>query len=81
MSVTPPTPTETATRLVVLGYLTAVAVPPIGFLLGVVVAIRFDKPSARHGVWIVVASLIAAVIWVLVLTSGVLTSSSNDLSY
>jgi hypothetical protein len=73
---------DSARRLVVLGYITAIAMPLIGFILGIVVATRpGSKANSRHGVWIIVVSLVASVVWILVFTSGVLTATSNDLNY
>lgn len=74
-------PSETIRRLVILGYITAVAMPLIGFVLGIVIATRPRKADSKHGVWIVIVSIIALAIWIVVFTSGVLTSSSNDLTY
>jgi hypothetical protein len=71
---------DSAHRLVVLGYITAVAMPLIGFILGIVVAIRLTKPNAKHGAWIIVVSVIASVVWILVFTSGALTATSTDLN-
>ena len=71
---------ESLRRLVVLGYLTAVAIPPVGFILGIVIAVR-RRAAYRHGLAIVAVSVVAAVIWVLLLSSGVLTSTSSDTSY
>ena len=71
---------ESLRRLVVLGYITAVAIPPIGFILGIVIAVR-RRAASKHGVAIVTVSIVAAVIWVLLLSSGVLTSTSSDTSY
>ena len=56
------------------------AIPPIGFTLGIVIAAR-RRAAYRHGVAIVAVSVVAAVIWVLLLGSGVLTSTSSDTSY
>ena len=72
---------DSARRLVVLGYITAVAMPLIGFILGIVVATRPGKPNSKHGAWIIVLSIIASIVWILVFRSGVLTATSNDLSY
>ena len=71
---------ERARRLVVLGYITAVALPPIGLILGIVLATRPAKASSRHWMWIIVVSIIGAVLWVLVFVSGALTSTNNDLT-
>jgi hypothetical protein len=65
-------------RLVVLAYIMAVSMPPIGFILGIVVAIRSAKMSSRHWAWIIVVSIIAAFVWILILTSGALSTASTD---
>ena len=72
---------ESARRLVVLGYITAVAMPLIGFILGIVVATRPVKAHSKHGVWIIVVSIVASVLWILVLASGVLAVTNTDLNY
>ena len=73
--------TESIRRLVVLGYITAIAIPPVGFIIAIYVGTRPTKTAAsRHWVWIVVVSLLAALVWTLVFVSGALTSTSNDLS-
>jgi hypothetical protein len=68
---------DTARRLLVLAYVTAFAIPPLGFLLGIVVAIRL-RAYSRQALLIIAISLVAAVIWVLVFSSGVLTTESNN---
>lgn len=67
-------------RLVVVGYITAVAIPPIGCIVGIVIVFR-RRPAYKHGLAMIVLSIIAAVIWVLLLSSGALTSASSDTSY
>jgi uncharacterized membrane protein len=73
-------PSDSAYRLIVLGYITAVAMPLVGLILGIVVATRSSRGNSKHGAWIIVISLIASIVWILVFSSGVLTASSNDLS-
>ncbi|HTP21583.1 MAG TPA: hypothetical protein VMJ65_18400 [Solirubrobacteraceae bacterium] len=68
-------------RLVVLGYITAFALPLLGLFLGIVVVTRPGKATARHGRWIIAISVVASVIWALVFLSGALTSPSNDMGY
>ncbi len=68
-----------ARRLVVIGYITAIAMPLIGFVLGIVVATRPSKAISRHGTWIIGVSVIASVVWILVFTSGLFTTPNNDL--
>jgi hypothetical protein len=68
-------------RLVVLAYITAVALPLLGLFLGIVVATRSDKATSKHGTWIIILSIVGSIIWALVFLSGVLTSTSNDMGY
>lgn len=65
-------------RLVVLGYITAVSMPPIGFILGIVVATRSTKASTKYGASIIVISIVASFVWILIVTSGVLSTASTD---
>jgi len=74
-------PSAGPSRLVVLGYITAFALPLLGLFLGIVIATRPAPATSRHGRWIIGLSIVASVIWVLVFTSGVLTSTSNDMGY
>jgi hypothetical protein len=67
---------EGAHRIVVLGYITAAAIPPVGLILGVILVARPATPNSKHGAWIIVISIIAAVVWVLLLSSGVINSTS-----
>jgi len=68
-------------RLVVLAYITAVALPLLGLFLGIVVATRSDRATSKHGTWIIILSAVGSVIWALVFLSGVLTSTTNDMGY
>jgi hypothetical protein len=65
-------------RLVVVSYILAVAMPPLGFILGVVVAVRGARVNSRHGLWIILVSVVAAGVWALVIASGALSSTNND---
>ena len=65
-------------RLVVVGYILAVAMPPIGFVLGVVVLARGARVKSRHGALIIAVSVVAAVAWVVILTSGALSTPSDN---
>ncbi len=71
---------DSARRLVVLGYITAVALPLIGLILGIVILTRPTKANFKHGALIILLSIIAGIVWILVFSSGALTSTSNDLS-
>ena len=67
-------------RLVVLGYITAVALPPIGLIIGIVVGLRARNTGSKQWLWIILVSIIGGIIWILVFLSGALASTSNDLS-
>lgn len=75
---TPNVGSASADQLVVLAYILAASMPPIGFVFGVVVAMRFPRVSSRHGRWIIVVSLIASLVWVLVIASGSLSTVNSD---
>jgi hypothetical protein len=68
---------ESTRRLLALAYITAFSIPPIGFGLGVVITVRFSDLRPRHGVWIIVISILASVIWMLVITSGALNTTDT----
>jgi hypothetical protein len=70
-------PSDSIQRLVVLGYITAVAMPPVGFILGLVLAVRLTKPNSTRGIWVIAVSVIAAVGWVLALATGLLSPNST----
>ena len=64
-------------RLVVVSYILAVAMPPLGFALGLVVVARGARVKSRHGVLIIVVSIVAAVVWALIIASGALNATNN----
>jgi len=74
-------PTSGPSRLVVLGYITAVALPLIGLVIGIIAVTRPARSTARHGRWIIAISIVAAIVWALVFASGVFTSTTNDMGY
>ena len=55
----------------------AVAVPPIGFGLGIVIAAGFRTLRSKHGVWIMVVSILASLVWILIITSGALKTTTT----
>lgn len=65
-------------RLVVVSYILAVAMPPLGFVLGVVVARRGARVRSRHGVLIILVSIVAAAIWALIIASGALKTTDTS---
>jgi hypothetical protein len=70
-------PSDSIQRLVVLGYITAIAMPPVGFILGLLLALRLTKPNSTRGIWIIAVSVIATIAWVLALAIGLLNPNSN----
>lgn len=68
--------TPTTQRLVVVGYITAIAMPPIGFIIGVVLMLS-SRVKSRHGLGIVLASVIGVLIWIVVVNSGTLSSTNQ----
>ncbi len=68
---------ETINRVVVLGYITAVAMPPVGLIIGVVLAVRLTTPDSRRGLWIILVSVVAAIAWALTLATGLVDPNSN----
>jgi hypothetical protein len=68
------TPSEALSRLLVLAYLTAISIPPVGLALAIVVGLRLSR---RHAIWIALLSLATAAVWILILTSGSLDSASS----
>ena len=67
-----------AYRFVVLAYIIAVSMPPIGFVLGLILAIRFDKPASKQGVWVIALSVVAALVWTAIVAGGALKTPSSD---
>jgi hypothetical protein len=69
---------ESFLRLVVVAYILAFAIPPVGLVLGVVVIFRGRRAKSKHGVLIIAVSIVAAVIWAAVIASGALTATDNN---
>jgi 4-amino-4-deoxy-L-arabinose transferase-like glycosyltransferase len=65
-------------RLVVVSYILAVAMPPIGFVLGLVVVSRGARAKSRHGVWIILVSIAAAGVWAVIIASGALNTTNSN---
>jgi len=64
----------TVERVVVLAYILAGAFPPIGFVLGIGLGVR---THSKHWRWIVLVSIVAAVIWALIIGSGALSTTNE----
>lgn len=61
---------EGAGALVVVGYIFAVLMPLIGFILGLVAVTRPVKAKSKHGVWIIVVSVLAFIGWIAILAAS-----------
>lgn len=73
-------PGPEAQRILALGYITAVAIPPVGLIIGIVIALRVQRPLNRHATWIIVISVIAAAAWIAVFASGAISATDNTIS-
>lgn len=60
----------------VVGYITAIAMPPIGFIIGLVLLLG-ARVKSRHGLGIVLASVLGVLIWIVVVNSGTLSSTNQ----
>jgi hypothetical protein len=70
-------PSDSVQRLVVLGYITAIAMPPVGFIVGLLLTIRLTKPDSKRGIWVIAVSVIGAIAWVLALATGLLSPNTT----
>lgn len=66
----------TIQRVVVVGYILAVAVPPLGFSIGLVLLLS-PRLRSRHGAWMVLLSIVAAVVWALMIGAGALKDTNQ----
>jgi hypothetical protein len=55
---------------VIAGYVVAVVLPIVGFIIGAVLVNRPEKPLIRQGLWMMALSVIAAFVLFLVLIVG-----------
>jgi hypothetical protein len=62
--------------VVVVGYILAVAMPPVGFAIGLVLMLSARRRS-KHAAWIALLSIVAAVIWVLLIDAGALKQTGQ----
>jgi drug/metabolite transporter superfamily protein YnfA len=65
-------------RLVALAYILAISIPPLGLILGITLSLRSGRQYAKHGMAIIGLSIIASIVWVVILTSGALTASTTS---
>jgi hypothetical protein len=60
--------------LVAVGYILAVLMPFVGFILGIVTVTRPSRATSKHGIWIIVLSIVAFLIFYAVLASNAANS-------
>jgi hypothetical protein len=66
----------TIQRVLVVGYILAVAVPPLGCAIGLALLLSARRRS-RHAVWIVLLSIVAAAIWLVLINAGALKQTGQ----
>jgi hypothetical protein len=72
----PYSPPTALQRAVVVAYILAVAVPPLGLAMGLVLMLS-PRFRSKHGAWIVLLSIVAGVVWVLLIGAGALKNTSQ----
>ena len=61
-------------RYVALAYILAVAMPPLGFVMGLGLGVR---TRSRHWPWVVALSIGSAVVWAVIIGAGGLSTSNQ----
>lgn len=64
--------------VVVLAYISAVSMPPVGFVLAIVIALGKRSAKARHAVLITAVGILACGMWAVIIASGALTSTNSS---
>jgi ABC-type nitrate/sulfonate/bicarbonate transport system permease component len=72
----PRTKQVTIQRIVVVGYILALGMPPLGFVIALVL-IFSPSVRSRHGPWILLISIVAAVVWALLISAGALDATNQ----
>jgi hypothetical protein len=67
-------------RTLALGYITAIAIPPVGLIIGLMLVRRREQPVSRHALWIIAISVVATAVWVAVFASGAISATDNTIS-
>lgn len=64
----------TLERVIVLGYILAVAMPPFGLAIGAGVGVR---SRSKHWLWIVLLSIAASAVWAVIIGTGGLSDTNQ----
>lgn len=67
---------QEADGVIITGYILAVLFPLVGFIIGLT---QINKN--RHGVWVVVVSVVAFVLWLGILAAGASDSTGGGYNY
>jgi hypothetical protein len=73
----PHTEQTTIQRLIVVGYILAVAMPPLGFVIGLGLLLS-ARVRSKHGAWILLLSIGAAVAWAALISGGALKDTNQS---
>ena len=65
-------------RLVVAGYILAVVMPVVGFVVGVVLVNRSEKRTIKQGVWMIALSVVMAFLFFVALIISVHSSGGVE---
>jgi MFS family permease len=68
---------EGALRMVVASYILAIAMPPVGAIMGILVATRLGQPYSKHWKWIILVCVVAGAIWAVIIGNGALSTNNN----
>jgi membrane protein CcdC involved in cytochrome C biogenesis len=72
----PHSPPTGLQRAVVVGYILAVAVPPLGLATGLVMMLS-PRLRSKHGARMVLVSIVAGMVWVLLISAGALKDTGQ----
>ena len=73
--------TEYQGGLVAAGYIFAVLMPLVGFILGLVVVTRPSRATSKHGLWIIVVSIVAFFVFLGVISAQEASTTYDYSSY
>ena len=65
-------------RLIALAYVLAISLPPFGLITGIVLIVRSGSNYSKHGIAVIVLSILVAAGWVAILTSGGFKQASTS---